>query len=78
MLAIFVRSVFRVVEWSGGFNDPLFNQQITFMLLEGGMMSIVAIALVVCHPGIAFKGRWGEAMWKLRQGGVRDEKLIEK
>ena len=66
VVTIFIRSTFRIAELSGGFNGPLFNQQVTFMILEGMIMSICAIALVVFHPGIAFKGRWPDATWSIR------------
>jgi hypothetical protein len=41
-LTIFIRSVFRVAELSGGFRGPLANNQISFMILEGAMVCIVS------------------------------------
>lgn len=66
VITIVIRSTFRIAELSGGFNGPLFNQQVTFMILEGMMMSICVIGLVLFHPGIVFNGRWAEATWSLR------------
>jgi len=66
VVTIVIRSTYRIAELSGGFNGPLFNEQVTFMILEGMMMSICATALTIFHPGIAFDRRWHEATWSLR------------
>lgn len=60
-LTIFIRSCFRVAELSGGFNGALANDQVTFMILEGMMVSIACIALTVAHPGLIFGRSWGIA-----------------
>jgi RTA1 like protein len=57
-LTIFVRSVFRCAELSGGFSGALANDEITFMILEGAMISIAVLALTVSHPGLVWKGEW--------------------
>lgn len=58
-LTIFIRSCFRVAELSQGFNGKLANDQVTFMVLEGMMVSIACIALTVAHPGLIFGKSWG-------------------
>lgn len=55
---IYIRSVFRVAELCGGFDGHLANDQITFMVLEGAMVTIAAIALTVVHPGMVFGKNW--------------------
>jgi hypothetical protein len=60
-LAIFVRSIFRVAELSDGFNGPLANDEVTFMLLEGTMIITGMGVLAILHPGIAFQGVWAQA-----------------
>lgn len=60
-LTIFIRSVFRVAELSGGFNGSLFNEEIPFMILEGPMVIIACTAMSAFHPGVAFQGHWHEA-----------------
>jgi hypothetical protein len=58
-ICIYIRSVFRVAELSGGFDSHLANDEVTFMALEGAMISLAAIALSTWgHPGIGFQGRW--------------------
>ena len=49
---IFVRSVYRCAELSGGFHGKLANQEITFMILEGADICIAVICLTVFHPGV--------------------------
>jgi RTA1 like protein len=58
---IFVRSVFRVAELSGGFHGPLDNQQATYMVLEGVMVITAGTVLTLFHPGPCFAGRWKAA-----------------
>lgn len=64
-LTIFVRSIFRCAELSGGFHGKLANQQISFMVLEGCMIILAVTSLTIFHPGFAFQGRWNEATWSL-------------
>ncbi len=53
-----MRSLFRVAELKSGFDGKLANEEIPFMILEGGMMLICTLALTVLHPGIVFKKGW--------------------
>ncbi|KAL8685908.1 MAG: hypothetical protein Q9218_007472 [Villophora microphyllina] len=57
---IYVRSVFRVAELCGGFDGSLANDQITFMVLEGAMVSIACIAITLVHPGMVVGRTWGQ------------------
>lgn len=58
VLTIFVRSCFRVAELQTGFNGKLANEEIPFMILEGGMITIASIALTIWHPGLVFRAFW--------------------
>ena len=64
-ILILVRSSFRVAELSQGFNGPLANQQVTFMILEGAMVILASLLLTAFHPGIAFAGEWQSANFTL-------------
>jgi hypothetical protein len=70
-LTIFIRSCFRVAELSGGFHGPLANNEISFMILEVGMIVIASSCLTWLHPGIAFQGAWASAnfMFRMRKTG---------
>ncbi|KAH1280856.1 hypothetical protein KXV81_008204 [Aspergillus fumigatus] len=63
-LAIFVRSVFRVAELQEGFDGPLANDEVTFMILEGAMMAMATLCLTVLHPGYCFGGYWDQTSWR--------------
>jgi hypothetical protein len=65
-VAIFIRSVFRCAELSGGFDGHLANDEITFMLLEGLMILNAVSVLTIWHPGVVFGGLWSSAKFKFR------------
>lgn len=77
-IAIFLRSVYRVVELQAGFNGAIANDEISFMVLEGPMIIIATAALTVYHPGLVFKGRWAEATWSLRGNGRPTDAILLK
>lgn len=60
---IMARCIYRVLELNEGFNGPLANDELVFMILEGPMIIIACVCLTVFHPGICFRGRWMEADW---------------
>ncbi|MCJ1228076.1 hypothetical protein MMC12_004737 [Toensbergia leucococca] len=72
VLTITIRSIFRVIELSAGFNGALFNDQITFMILEGAMVIIACACLTCLHPALCFRGYWHEADFKFE---LRDLKF---
>jgi len=67
-LTIFTRSTFRVAELSGGFHGSLANNQVSFMILEGAMVTIACSCLTLLHPGISFQGHWSDVNFRFRVG----------
>ena len=65
---ILIRSCYRVAELSHGFDGKFANQEIPFMILEGGMMLFCTILMTIWHPG-----RFMAAEWK-RIKDVADER----
>lgn len=62
------------MELNEGFNGELANDEVLFMILEGPMIIIACVALTVFHPGICFRGRFGEANWGFaKKGGATKE-----
>lgn len=51
---IFIRSVYRIAEMAEGWAKPLMRDEISFMILEGGMIVISVAALTIYHPGFYF------------------------
>jgi len=68
VVLIFIRSVYRVAELQQGFDGPIANNEVSFMILEGPMIFLAVLAMTVLHPGIAFGGKWSSAAWSLKQG----------
>ncbi|KAH8598954.1 RTA1 like protein-domain-containing protein [Bisporella sp. PMI_857] len=58
---ILVRSCFRVAELSHGFEGKLANEEVPFMILEGGMMILTTILMTIWHPGRYMKAEWKKA-----------------
>lgn len=69
---IFVRSVYRIAELQQGFNGPIANDEVSFMILEGPMIFLAVLAMTVLHPGIAFGGNWNNASWSVRKSRKGD------
>ena len=76
-LTIFTRSTFRVAELSGGFHGSLANNQISFMILEGAMVTIACSCLMILHPGISFRGSWSDAnfTFRMRKAGGLEKSI---
>ncbi|TEA15886.1 Sphingoid long-chain base transporter RSB1 [Colletotrichum sidae] len=67
VVLVFIRSVYRVAELQEGFNGPIANDEVSFMILEGPMIILALLAVTVLHPGIGFGGQWSDAAWSLKQ-----------
>ncbi|KAH0114886.1 RTA1-domain-containing protein, partial [Aureobasidium melanogenum] len=53
-ITVFIRSVYRIPEMVGGWGNPLMQNENEFLILDGMMVCIAAIALTVAHPGVFF------------------------
>lgn len=67
VVLVFVRSVYRVAELQQGFNGPIANNQVSFMILEGPMIFLAVLVMTVLHPGIAFGNNLHSATWSITQ-----------
>lgn len=65
-ITMLTRCAFRVAELSQGFKGHIWTDQVDYMVLEGGMVSICVLMLTFCHPGIGFCGHYQEASFKFR------------
>ncbi|KAH7356874.1 RTA1 like protein-domain-containing protein [Rhexocercosporidium sp. MPI-PUGE-AT-0058] len=76
-ITIFIRSVYRIAELSGGFNSHLFtDDEVSFMILEGVMIIIACFCLTVFHPAVCFQGVWHETNFVFRTSKNRAEKMM--
>ncbi|KAG9232377.1 RTA1 like protein-domain-containing protein [Amylocarpus encephaloides] len=68
-LTIFIRSLYRCIELSGGFDSNLFrDDEVSFMILEGVMIIIACVSLTALHPAVCFQGCWHETAFPLFGG----------
>lgn len=56
-----------MAELSDGFKSDLANDEVSFMVLEGGFVSFACIVLTVLHAGPAFRDAWTTASFQLRR-----------
>ena len=66
-VTIFIRSVYRAAELWSGFSGKLWNDENTFMILDGAMIAIASISLSGLHPGKAFGHLWATTNWSLKR-----------
>jgi hypothetical protein len=52
---IFIRCVYRIAEMAGGWSNPIMQDQIAFIVLDGVMCIIAVLALNLFHPGFLFE-----------------------
>lgn len=55
---ILIRSAFRVAELAHGFDGKLANEEVPFMILEGGMMILAIFLMTAFHPGRYCAQEW--------------------
>ncbi|KAK6523628.1 hypothetical protein TWF281_001609 [Arthrobotrys megalospora] len=66
-VALYVRSVYRIAELSGGYTGHLAKDEMAFCILEAVMIAILALITAAFHPGYGF----GEAY-----GPISDQKAL--
>lgn len=79
-VAIFIRSIFRVIELSKGWSGPIMGNQELFIGFEGVCVIVAALILNIFHPAICFKkmleGAGGFSLWG-RKRARRDKNILE-
>ncbi|KAH8169445.1 RTA1 like protein [Sarocladium implicatum] len=70
-LCILIRTAFRVAELREGFESDISQNETIFFVLEGAMILAAGLILTICHPGIAFQGRWAEANFSFSRSKQR-------
>ncbi|OCK73117.1 sphingoid long-chain base transporter RSB1 [Lepidopterella palustris CBS 459.81] len=53
-VCILTRCIYRIPEMSGGWRNPIMQNENEFIVLDGVMITIAAAALTVFHPGYCF------------------------
>lgn len=52
---ILIRCIYRIHEMAGGWGNPRMRDETTFLILDGMMIALAAIALTLAHPGFMFR-----------------------
>ena len=52
---IVIRCIYRIAEMAGGWRNPIMQDQIAFIVLDGAMCVIAVLAMNIFHPGFLFK-----------------------
>jgi hypothetical protein len=54
-VAILIRCIYRIAEMAGGWKNPIMQDEVLFVILEGVMCVIACVVLNVFHPGTIFQ-----------------------
>ncbi|EED16677.1 conserved hypothetical protein [Talaromyces stipitatus ATCC 10500] len=74
---IFVRCVYRVVELAGGWNNHLQREEVPFIILESGMITVAVFVFAVYHPGYAFKDVFGALRASVSSNDIQKGEIVE-
>jgi RTA1 like protein len=74
-ILILVRSCFRVAELAHGFRGKLANDQVIFMILEGGVMILATFLLTAFAPGRYVGKEWKNSGWGIKKGNTSSNSL---
>ncbi|CZS96236.1 hypothetical protein WAI453_009831 [Rhynchosporium graminicola] len=53
--AILLRCIYRIAEMAGGWSNPIMQDEVSFVILDGVLCWIAVLVLNVFHPGFLFK-----------------------
>ncbi|KAF4637850.1 hypothetical protein G7Y89_g225 [Cudoniella acicularis] len=66
-LLILARSIFRTAELAHGFRGSLANNELAFMVLEGGMIIFATLTMTILHPAEFIGEKWKESGWGINK-----------
>ena len=69
-LAVFTRCCYRIAEMAGGWANPIMQDEIDFIVLDGVMVLVASLCLSLFHPGFCFP--------RLSMGGASRLRDVEK
>ncbi|GKT61444.1 RTA1 like protein [Colletotrichum tofieldiae] len=67
---VMVRCIYRVAEMAGGWGNHIMQDEVSFMILDGGLVLVCVTLLTVFHPGVYFP-QMGKA--RAAQAGEKTE-----
>ncbi|EIW64631.1 RTA1 like protein [Trametes versicolor FP-101664 SS1] len=64
---VYLRSVYRVIEFANGSNGPIIHTQVLFNVFDGAMITLGMFALNFMHPGMLLKSTAADAGFELTE-----------
>ncbi|KAJ7912368.1 RTA1 like protein-domain-containing protein [Mycena leptocephala] len=56
IITLFIRSIYRIVELTGGWEGPVIRTEVYFNVFDGGMVVLAIFTLNFAHPGLLLQG----------------------
>ncbi|KAJ6457020.1 RTA1 like protein-domain-containing protein [Mycena vitilis] len=75
---LFIRSVYRIIELTGGWNGRIIHTQVYFNVLDGGMVVLAIFALNFAHPGLLLQHTPTKGEMKLESLDASREGSVER
>ncbi|KAI9054228.1 hypothetical protein LZ554_001396 [Drepanopeziza brunnea f. sp. 'monogermtubi'] len=69
-VAILIRCIYRIAEMAGGWRNPIMQDEVSFLVLDGLLCFVAVVVLNVFHPGFLFKQSYA-TLESEKDGGVR-------
>ena len=70
---ILVRSVFRVIEFSGGNDGVLLRNEVFLYIFDAVLMTFVMVSFNVIHPGVVIGKKTQGASFRMTERGTSEE-----
>ncbi|KAF7341349.1 hypothetical protein MVEN_01871400 [Mycena venus] len=74
---LFIRSIYRLIELSGGWEGPVIRTEVYFNVFDGGMVTLAIFTLNFVHPGIFLQpdkaAYWHVKLQNMEYAKSRDE-----
>jgi hypothetical protein len=79
-LTVFTRCCYRIAEMSGGWANPIMQNERDFIVLDGTMVLVASLCLTILHPGYCFprlatggKSRMGDVEKRASESSIEEK-----
>jgi hypothetical protein len=69
---ITIRCIYRIAEMAGGWRNPIMQDEVAFIVLDGTMCLVACIAMNGFHPGFLFKQSYATLKAEAVHGPVEE------
>lgn len=57
-ITIYLRCIYRVIELNAGLDSKLAQNEVKFMVIEGGIIALSVLSISIIHPAFIFTKFW--------------------